>query len=50
MSSAFGVQGIPMKFIIDQQGNIRYRSLGYEGNPTKVVDEISAIIEALSVE
>ena len=50
MSSAFGVEGIPMKFIIDQQGNIRYRSLGYEGNPTKVVEEISAIIEALSVE
>lgn len=50
MSSAFGVEGIPMKFIIDQQGNIRYRSLGYAGDATKVVQEISAIIDALSVE
>lgn len=45
--SNFNVDGIPTKFIIDGDGNIRYRADGYEGSIDKLVEEISIIIEEL---
>jgi thiol-disulfide isomerase/thioredoxin len=47
MSDAYGVAGIPTKIIIDAQGRIRYRSLGYAGNADQVVDEITAVVKLL---
>lgn len=41
----FKVSGIPTKFIIDKNGNIRFISIGYEGTPESMVEEISAMIE-----
>jgi len=43
----YGAQTIPLKVVIDQKGNIRFRSVGYLGSDEKVVDEISEFIEML---
>ncbi|HZY40325.1 MAG TPA: TlpA disulfide reductase family protein [Mucilaginibacter sp.] len=41
----FGVTGIPTKFIIDKNGNIRLTHIGYTGTPEALVDEVSAMID-----
>ncbi len=41
----FGVEGIPTKFIIDKNGNIRFTHIGYTGTPEALVDEVSAMID-----
>ena len=41
----FGVTGIPTKFIIDKNGNIRFKHIGYTGTPEALVDEVSAMID-----
>lgn len=46
----YGISGIPTKFILDQAGNIRFKSVGFDGNDTKLVDEISIVIELLMSE
>ncbi len=43
--NAFGVKGIPTKFVVDKNGNIRFKSVGYSGNDDKMVQEISLMIE-----
>jgi peroxiredoxin len=43
--SAFGVDGIPTKFIIDKTGNIRFKYVGYQGTPESLVDEVSNMID-----
>ncbi len=43
----YGVSGIPTKFIIDKDGNIRFKSVGYSGNNEKLVNELSLMIEIL---
>ncbi|NOZ61433.1 MAG: redoxin domain-containing protein [Calditrichaeota bacterium] len=45
--SAFGVEGIPTKFIIDKKGKIRFKSVGFGGDEQKLVDELSSMIEML---
>lgn len=40
----FGVQGIPTKFIIDKNGNIRFKSVGFSGNTDHMVKEIEAMV------
>ncbi|GAA4465309.1 hypothetical protein GCM10023189_45700 [Nibrella saemangeumensis] len=50
VASRYKVQGIPTKFIIDQQGNIRYQSVGFDYNDEKIVNEISTVIELLRAE
>ena len=40
----YKVSGIPTKFIIDGQGNIRFKSVGYLGNEDKLVEELSVMI------
>jgi len=44
---SYGVDGIPTKFVIDPAGNIRFKSIGYDGNPDRLVDELSAVIDVL---
>lgn len=43
--SQFGVSGIPTKFILDKEGNIRFKSVGFNGNDDELVKEISLMIE-----
>lgn len=41
----YKVQGIPTKFILDKNGRIRFKSVGYSGNPDTLVDEMAFMIE-----
>ncbi len=43
----YNVPGIPTKFIVDQHGQIRFRSVGYSGTPDGLVMELSAMISLL---
>jgi len=43
--TSFGVRGIPTKFVVDKNGNIRFKSVGYSGNEDKAVQKISLMIE-----
>lgn len=42
---AYKVDGIPTKFVIDKNGRIRFKSVGYSGSADKLVAEISLMIE-----
>ncbi len=42
---AYKVDGIPTKFVIDPQGNIRFKSVGFEGGPDALVEELSMMID-----
>lgn len=42
---AYGVEGIPTKFVIDQNGKIRFKSIGFGGDAEKLVEELSQMIE-----
>ncbi len=41
----FKVSGIPSKFIIDGQGNIRFKVIGFSGSDEAAVEEMSAMID-----
>ena len=43
--SAYGVTGIPTKFVLDRQGKIRFKAIGFDGNSQKLADELSLMIE-----
>lgn len=42
---AFEVDGIPTKFVLDKNGKIRFKSVGYNGNADKTFDEMQMMIE-----
>jgi len=42
---AYKVEGIPTKFVIDPQGNIRFKSVGFEGGPDALVEELGLMID-----
>ena len=42
---AFGIQGIPSKFVIDDKGRIRFRMTGFSGTNEAAVEELSAMID-----
>lgn len=44
----FKVDGIPTKFVIDKQGNIRFKAVGFDGSDDKLVQELTAMIELAS--
>ncbi len=41
----FKVDGIPTKFVLDGNGKIRFKSVGFDGNADKLVNEMSIMIE-----
>ena len=43
--SDFEVEGIPTKFVIDKNGMIRFKAVGFSGSADAIVDELSAMIE-----
>ena len=47
VSKAYKVQGIPTKVVIDTKGRVRYRTIGYNGNPEATVDELTMVVEML---
>ncbi|QIL40871.1 redoxin domain-containing protein [Pedobacter sp. HDW13] len=46
--SAYKVDGIPTKFIIDADGNIRFKAVGFSGSDDGVVKEIDAMVGLLA--
>jgi thiol-disulfide isomerase/thioredoxin len=43
--TSYGVDGIPSKFVIDENGIIRFHLLGFDGSNEAAVDELSAMID-----
>ena len=43
--TAFGVSGIPAKFIIDGEGQIRFKVEGFEGTPEAASEELVQMVE-----
>jgi thiol-disulfide isomerase/thioredoxin len=41
----FKVSGIPTKFVIDKNGTIRFKSVGFDGSDDKLVTELSTMID-----
>jgi thiol-disulfide isomerase/thioredoxin len=41
----YKVDGIPTKFVIDKKGQIRFKSIGYEGNTDALAEELSWMID-----
>ncbi len=48
MVGDFKVNGIPTKFVLDKEGRIRFKSVGFNGNDDELVDELSTMIELAS--
>jgi hypothetical protein len=44
----FKVDGIPTKFVIDKNGNIRFKAVGFDGSDDKLMSELTAMIELVS--
>jgi peroxiredoxin len=42
---AYGVEGIPTKFVVDKNGKIRFKSVGFMGDDQELVDELSLMID-----
>lgn len=43
--TAFNVNGIPTKFILDKNGKIRFKAVGYSGNNEELVRELDMMID-----
>ncbi|WP_205509972.1 TlpA disulfide reductase family protein [Longitalea arenae] len=43
----FGISGIPTKFILDKNGNIRFKVTGFSGTDEAAVEELSAMIDMI---
>lgn len=43
--SDYGVSGIPTKFVVDKNGRIRFKSVGFGGDADALVEEINLMIE-----
>jgi len=46
----FKVEGIPTKFVIDKNGIIRFKAIGFDGSDDKLMNELTAMIEMASKE
>lgn len=44
-TSAYGVKGIPTKFILGKDGNLKFKSVGFSGSNDELVQEITMMIE-----
>jgi thiol-disulfide isomerase/thioredoxin len=48
MVEDFNVSGIPTKFIIDKDGKIRFKAVGFAGQDDELVEELTTMIELAS--
>jgi peroxiredoxin len=46
----FKVDGIPTKFVLDKEGRIRFKSVGFDGSDDKLMNELSVMIEMAGTE
>ncbi|HYD22195.1 MAG TPA: TlpA disulfide reductase family protein, partial [Flavipsychrobacter sp.] len=46
----FKVEGIPTKFVIDRNNNIRFKAVGYSGSADATVNELTAMIDMAAAE
>jgi thiol-disulfide isomerase/thioredoxin len=46
----YKVEGIPTKFVIDRNSNIRFKSVGWGGNADELVNELTAMIDLAASE
>jgi len=44
--TSFGVSGIPTKFVLDGNGKIRFKAVGFEGSDDGLMEEIKIMVEA----
>jgi peroxiredoxin len=44
--AAYGVSGIPTKYVLDRNGKIRFKAIGFEGDDDALAEELSLMIEA----
>jgi thiol-disulfide isomerase/thioredoxin len=44
----FKVEGIPTKFVIDKNGLIRFKAVGFDGSDDKLMSELTAMIDMAS--
>jgi peroxiredoxin len=47
MVESFGVNAIPAKFVIDKKGNMRFKTVGFEGTDESLLDELDIILELI---
>lgn len=45
---SYKVYSIPTKFVIDKDGNIRFKAVGFDGNTNGLVEELSTMIKLAS--
>ncbi len=43
--ASYGVSGIPTKFVLDRNGKIRFKTVGFEGSDEGLAEELSILIE-----
>ncbi|HVZ57205.1 MAG TPA: TlpA disulfide reductase family protein [Chitinophagaceae bacterium] len=43
--SQFKVDGIPTKFVLDKEGTIRFKSVGFDGSDDNLIQELAAMID-----
>lgn len=43
--SSYGVSGIPTKYVLDRNGKIRFKAIGFEGSDEALAEELSLMIE-----
>jgi len=44
--ASYGVSGIPTKFVLDRNGKLRFKAIGFEGSDEGLAEELSLMIEA----
>jgi len=47
IASAYNVSGIPTKILIDKDGNMRFKDVGFSGSTDKLVSKLDAMIELI---
>lgn len=47
---AFGISGIPTKFVLDRSGKIRFQTVGFSGNDEGTIEEIGSMIELAKIQ
>lgn len=46
--SQYNVEGIPTKFVLDKNGNVRFKSVGWVGSDDALINELSIMIDIAS--
>lgn len=45
VARSYRLRGIPSKFVIDKDGNVRFSVTGFDGKPEAMIEELSLMIE-----